>query len=670
MMKRWILAALVAAAVAQASACGGKKKDAAKDGTGKTAASTDTGKPALPPGPPPPAPHADVTSALWAFAPADAIFGVVLGDGVPAKLRASARAILDDVGERPFGKHLHAALEMGRQELGFDPLDAAGWKSMGIDDAKGAAVFISLGALPRKTAKEKEDNAHTLMILPVVDRVAFRTKVKAKTETVDGKEYDRLADDLLCAPVGERYFCAKNAADLARAGTPHDGKLAAAVKAMPAESRGDFELYGDLAGIPDAADELARLAPFGKIEAAGITMRLEPDGLLLRGWSKGAPDGPIGQALRSQPPRADFAGKSGASATLVRLSMANPKILFAEVDEHMPVGGVDLRTDLVDQLTGELQLLSAGKGLVAGVIMVGIADAAKVTGAIKSVCAVGKTSIGRPRMPIKSLDLNDAGCKGTLDFADVVPGLTLPVLPFDLKVDGKQIVATIGDVDPARLAGNAADDAGSFETHAMLAGPSTFVSWSRSLDLDYDGMPPEVLAQMKKNEPLVLMDATSWFSTAVYEIGTVGTVDATGATLVVRVTTFAGDPPEARAAYIEAIKKRHDLDRTGYTAALVELARKYPATKAGKRAKLESEGTPLLGPGSALLGAGAAAFIVQEMHGGPKAGNEPPSDFVKGMAPDDHKPGFGGHGKKKEEAAPSELKAPPSAELKSPPGTP
>ena len=66
-----------------------------------------------------------------------------------------------------------------------------------------------------------------------------------------------------------------------------------------------------------------------------------------------------------------------------------------------------------------------------------------------------------------------------------------PVFPFDLKVDGKQIVLVLGDVDPARLAGNAADDAGSYETHAMLAQPATFVSWSanpRSTGASYTGL--------------------------------------------------------------------------------------------------------------------------------------------------------------------------------------
>jgi hypothetical protein len=196
------------------------------------------------------------------------------------------------------------------------------------------------------------------------------------------------------------------------------------------------------------------------------------------------------------------------------------------------------------------------------------------------------------------------------------------------------------------------------------------VSWSRDLDLDYDAMPPEILTQMKKNEPLVLMDASAWLATAVYEIGTVGTVDATGATLLVRVTTFAGDPPEARAAYVDAIKKRHDLDRTGYAAALAEVAKKYPATKAGKRARLESEGTPLLGPGSAILGAGAAAFIVQAMHGGPKGGKQDSPDFIKDLEPAPE--GKGGFGKKKDKDKDeaSELKAPPAGELKSPPGAP
>jgi hypothetical protein len=340
-------------------------------------------------------------------------------------------------------------------------------------------------------------------------------------------------------------------------------------------------------------------------------------------------------------------------------------VLFAEVPPKLPVGGVDMRADLVDQLTGELQMISAGKGLAAGVVALGIADATRVQGALSALCAYGKTAIGQKGVPIKKLDIGEKGCKGEIDLADAVPNMTLPVFPFDLKVEGKQILLSIGDVDPARLGGNAADDAGSFETHAMLAGPATFVSWSRGLDQDVDALPDTMQAQMKKNEPLVLMDAVAWLATAVYELGTVVTIDAAGAQMVVRVTTFAGDPPEARAAYVEAIKKRHDLDRAGYQTALVELAKKFPASKAGKRAKLESEGTPLLGPGAAFLGAGAAYFIVNVMHGRP--GDMPPSG-TKDAADVPSGAGFG-KGKKKDDA-PSELKAPPAGELKSPPGTP
>ncbi len=665
-MKRWgtasgvVLAALVVTCVV---GCKGKPKDG-KNGP----AATDTGKAADKGGVPPAAAHADVTSALWAFAPTDAAFGLVIGDGVGSRARLAAKAILDDLGSRPAGTALQGHLAEARKELGFDPLDPAGWKSVGIDESKGFAVFVTM----RKPGV-KDDDEHPFMVLPVIDRAAFRTMTKGTTETVDGKEVDRIKHDLVCMPVGDRYGCAKTVADLNVAAAAHDSALATAVKALPADARGDFELYADLARIPDAGEELTKMAPFGKMEAAGLSVRLENDGVVMRGWSKGAVDGPIGQSLRSAAPRADFTGKTGNAASVMRFTM-DPKLLRQQAPPSFMLGGTDLVANLLNQLTGELQLVSAGKGLVAGVITLGIEDGAKVTEALKAVCAIGKASIGQKGNPLSKLDIGDAGCKGTLDFTEMAKGvnMTVPLLPFDLKVDGKLLVLGIGDVDPARLAGNAADDAASAETRALLAGPATFVGWSRAFDTDFEALPGPFLAQLKKQEAVsVMLDTVSWLGASVYEIGSAFTVQADGATFVMRVTTFAGDPPEARAAYMAALDKRHNGDRPGYQSALADVAKKYAGSKIGKRARMESEGTPVLGPGAAVMaGAMTTVFLrgsqKDEAFSAPAV--ETPETTEKAPDAAGGKAGFGG--KKPKDAPADELKAPPAGELKSPPATP
>ena len=104
-----------------------------------------------------------------------------------------------------------------REELGFDPFDPAGWKSIGVDLARGAAVFVS----PRG-----EEKPGVVIVAPVVDREAFRKKTEAKVETIDGREVDRHDDKIVCLP-GDLYVCSKTLAEIDAVLKPHDSKLAA-----------------------------------------------------------------------------------------------------------------------------------------------------------------------------------------------------------------------------------------------------------------------------------------------------------------------------------------------------------------------------------------------------------------------------------------------------------
>src|SRR5947207_1769525 len=72
----------------------------------------------------PPAPaKSDATSALWALAPADATFGVVVGDGfVPVWIGAMGR-LAAVVEENPLGKKGVDAIREQAKEQGLDPFD-------------------------------------------------------------------------------------------------------------------------------------------------------------------------------------------------------------------------------------------------------------------------------------------------------------------------------------------------------------------------------------------------------------------------------------------------------------------------------------------------------------------------------------------------------------------
>jgi hypothetical protein len=146
--------------------------------------------------------------------------------------------------------------------------------------------------------------------------------------------------------------------------------------------------------------------------------------------------------------------------------------------------------------------------------------------------------------------------------------------------------------------------------------------WSRGLDTDLGALPGKLIELMSQEREFpMMMDLAQWLGERVYEIGFAFAVNADGATAVMRLTTFTGDPPEAVKAYRAALAKRSAGDRAGWTAGLSEVAKQWPDSRAGRRAALEAKGAPVAGPGSALIlgGVGAWALLGRKME-------EPPYD--------------------------------------------
>jgi len=598
-MNKLVAVALVGATGLAVVVSGCKKKDKPAEGTagagGAEAAAKETGKAAKAP-----KARVDTTSALWALAPESAAFGLVIGDGVGEKFRAAMKLHVEDLSGKPFGAPVAEMMKEMREEIGFDPLDPAGWKSMGIDPAKGMAFYAS------EDAKGEE---HPVLVLPVVDRAAFRAKTKGKTETLEGKEVDRIEDDMICLP-GDLYVCGKHLADIVavKAG---ETALTKAVKAMPAARRGDVELYVDLTKFPEAKEELAELAPVGSVETVGFAARLEDDGFSLRAWGNGKVDGPVGKALLGGKATKGVTGKSGHAATVSRMVLPMA-LLTAEMPDTMPAGSVDLRKDLIDQMTGEVQTTTTGKGLLAGTIMLGIEDDAKVATAVGALCELAKGAAPATNGLVAKVEPGDKKCTVELSFAtmkDELAGLTVPNLTVVLAVDGKSLQLLVGDVDPAKLAGSAADDAGSAEAKEILGGSPIAAMWTRGLDLDVGAVP--VPAELKAAIPYdVIVAGLDWVASTIAEVAFGVTFTEGGAELLVRITTFGGDPPAARAAYVAAPEKRRRGDRHGWKAAVAQLAKAPKGPHVGARAQLEIDGTPTLGLGSFIVGGVVAAVFV------------------------------------------------------------
>jgi type IV pilus assembly protein PilA len=542
--------------------------------------------------------------ALWAFAPAQAQVGVVLGDGVGGSVRAGLIELIRLMGARTGGREVVAMMrgELAG-ELPFDILDPAAWQRAGIDLGKGAAAFID------------EADTHTLLILPVGDRAAFRALSQAKVDTVDGREVDRL-DQMMCVDAAGRYLCARDLAVIDAAVAKHDSPLAARVAGLPAELRGNFEVVADLARIPDAREGLAEAhMVFQSPGLLAIAARIGSGAVTVRFWLEAKRGEPIGTAIGNPggDPAASLTGGAIASSFRVRLPMA---MLLAQsgAPASIPIPGeVDLRKDLLDQLTGDYAFHTVGRGLLAGVLAAGVKNGGRVAEAIAALCAAGQKNAP----PGVTIEPADGGCRGSVDLTTLVPGDVQQILqlPHDLlKVDasiavrGEVLALTTGDVPKPQ--GSPAAAAGSAGAREILGGSWHGVIWARSLD-PFAGASDEIVAVFKRlmtqgpdgDQGWNLSLVGRWALAHVYEVGLAGALRDDGIHGLVQVTTFAADPPEVYQAYEAAVNKELDGDGAGYRAALADLASKHGDSLAGKQAKLIAGGTPIITGSTGILAA-------------------------------------------------------------------
>jgi hypothetical protein len=602
-MKRLLV--WVALALPVALGCENKKAAGGDGGTTAAAAASDGGAKAEATTPPvvPPAEHqkpkyAD-TSALWALAPADATLGFVVADGVGSNMLNLWSTQLKKLQGKPFAKKTNDQIDAMRKQMPFDVFDENAYKAKGFDISKGLAVFVTADV-----------DKPALIVLPAGDLAALRKTLEMTTEKVGDREIDK-SSDIVCTMAGNRYACAPTVEQIDAAMKAHDSPLAAAVKALPADSRGDVEFYADAAKMPKLKEGMADLKPFGDFNTLGAALRFSKTDVNLVGWGQGAM-GPIGQMLVSTSPPAEFASALGNAVSVVRIKI-DPKVLAMSGDPPViPLPDGD-KIALAELLTGDVQIVTAGKGLLAGALLIKVTDAAKAKKLVGLACS-GIKGAG-PNVPVANLTAKEDSCSGEISLASLKDaiGAELPPYKFNLAVNGNVLSLLLGDVDAAALKGTVTDEAGSPEAKEILTGAQTFSLWSRDLGIDTSALPKELAAKLTAQpdvgDAFAIM---SWWGAQSYDVAVGLNVSATGFKIVAHGTTFESDPADARAALEAAYEKRVAGDRPGYLAALGDLEKKFPGTMAAHRAKLERTGQPMIGPligVAAGVGAGAYYFL-------------------------------------------------------------
>jgi hypothetical protein len=538
------------------------------------------------------------TSALWALAPADATLGFVIGDGAGTRVLATWTGMMSRLQGKPFAKKTIAQMEELKKQAGFDIFSPQGYQSKGIDISKGFAVFTTADV-----------DKPALVILPVGDRVAFRKLAEATVEKVGDREIDKL-DKIVCVEANGRYACSSTVEQIDAAMKPHDSPLAATVKGLAPENRGDAELYIDASKMPKIKEELAEVRQFGDIDNIGAALRVDAAASNLVGWANGTMS-PLVSMIASTPPPTDLAGLTANATSVFRVKF-DPKLIAASgAPATLPVpNGQPI--SLVDLLTGDIQIVTAGKGILAGALLVKVTDPAKVKPLIAAVCAeVQKDG----SLPVSGVVAKEDSCSGAVSLAALKEalGVDLPPFKFNLAVNGNLFAVVLGDLDLDSLKGSVVDDAGSAEAKAILGGPQTAVLWSRNFGLDLSSLPKEIVEKINAVPDMADgFNMMNWSASHVYDVAAGFSVTPKGVKLLVHATTFEADPADAKNALEAAFDLRANGDRAGYLAALADIEKKFPASLAARRAKLERVGTPIVGPiiGAAFgVGAGVAYFV-------------------------------------------------------------
>ncbi|HUH04319.1 MAG TPA: hypothetical protein VML75_20120, partial [Kofleriaceae bacterium] len=381
------------------------------------------------------------TQPLWAFSPADAAFGVVVADGTFGKVQAMAAGAEQILSNGPGGAMIVAMVRKeAMAEIGLDPFNPAAWAGKaGIDQSKGMAVFANTGG-------------SVAIVLPVSDPAAFRAAIK----DTDGD----LGDGNCVMAQPGRYVCSDKLDYAKQVIAKHDSPLAQRAAQLPSWLRGDIELVAHLASFPEAMNQLAPLRQ--ALETVGtlaMAANLNDGALSVRAWLEGKRGGMVGDAIGAVP-AASLAGQSAGAVNWFHLRLPMP-LLLAQVPASIPMGpGLDLRRDVLDNLTGEIVTYSRGKHFLSENLVLALKDPAPVARAVAETCkmAIGAGVIAKGKAGAGS-------CEGTLDLASALAGndigaaiaAGMPAVPVSIAVSGKNLEVKVGWPTPAT--GSAGDNA-------------------------------------------------------------------------------------------------------------------------------------------------------------------------------------------------------------------
>tara|TARA_R110002073_G_scaffold74100_8_gene181351 strand:- start:61429 stop:63279 length:1851 start_codon:yes stop_codon:yes gene_type:complete len=486
-----------------------------------------------------PAPDVAQTNKLWAIAPANTVMGLVAAPGAASKLHSMMMNIVATAEARPLGAKVLGELRKESKSEVIDAFDPASIRGAGIDLNGAAAVFM--------VAKKE-----AYIVLPVTDREAFRKVTKGTVETVDGVEFDRIEEDLVCAPKSDRYLCASTTEMLKGFGDKVDGALAKQVAELPSEYRGHAEIVMDIPGMAKVDDDFATDFD-GQMSdpKLGIgAIRLGNGSVTIRGWFQVNPLNKLAAAVGVPNTLVASLGANKPSSILgFRMPM---DAIIAEIpNKEEKLAGLDLKKDVMGNFTGEFVGYTPQSEALWGRLAMGIKDPAPFKTLLNMGCGMAP-ALGIPGIKVTP---GDGKCSAMIDVAQLpLPDKTIAELfekPVSIiaEVKADRFELTLGTEAPGT------DKPISAMGSELMSKSWNFSMWAEGMgitsgatDLPWKQIPETVEAETVDGIKMGL-----WILAQVYEVGMAGAVRDDGIHGVFHLGTYAGDSPEAFKAYQAAV---------------------------------------------------------------------------------------------------------------------
>lgn len=588
------LAILAAALACAAPACSSKRAaqpGADSDDAAVAPAAPDAGAPTAAAAEPLPR---LATDPLWRLAGDSVKLGAVFADGSLEAIGAGAREVGRVLSARPRGKELWDRVTRPlRSRAGFELQDTTRWGEAGLDPGRGAALFV--------TADDR-----TAMVLPVGDLARFREVFGMARKRGAGRELDYSAKTGYCLAIAGRYACSQAPELLIELAAKQTGSLGRRALGLPETLRGSFELVADLSAFPGARTELAGLdEALTGIGLLAVGARFAGGRVSAEGWLAGQRSGRIGEAFRNLPAARPLAPHAAGATGVVAMRLPIRELIGpAEVPPAMPAGNLDLKPILFEQLTGQFALISAGRGLTGGTVVLGLADEKPLASALPQLCAMAR--------PIAA----DPSFRGGRCRAAVRPEALGPALPGVPSALREPIAAEVTTVPGAALIRIADQSHAAGAPPPFVDGDWHVLGWGRSFDPLATAPAPlgrlisAILAKKLDPETLELVELVRWIANHVYELGARGRLDADGIRASLLVTSFAADPAPVYAAYQKAVAALVAGDAAGYRDQMKAIAAAHPDSLAARQAALVERNAPAVGLGTGVYAAlGIPAFL-------------------------------------------------------------